>query len=354
MKKTICLAILLCTILSGFSMATASGFGTYESNGKTFAVVNNPNPADRLHLRTQPRTGATSLGKYYNGVTVEVLSYPSDTWVEVRIGNTVGYMLKQYLTASGVASASPTVTVNNPNSADRLNLRTAMSETSESLGKYHNGTQVVVLGVGTTWHHVAVDGKKGYMMAKYLTPVDSGGNTAGSSTVGSSGSWGGPVGSHQVSGWPISPNDYSTAVAIINNPNAADRLHLRAEPRDDAKSLGKYYNGVRLANAGIPDGVVWIPVSIGKLTGYMKAQYLMLADTPGHSLSSVMSAMPIMEVSNPNTAANLQLREKPSTISGSLGVYPNGTKVVLMGFSDEWAHVIVDGKMGFMMGIYLK
>ena len=77
-------------------------------------------------------------------------------------------MLKQYLSGTGVAQVSPTVTVNNPNSADRLNLRATMSETSESLEKYNNGTQVVVLGIGTTWHHVIVDGKVGYMMAKYL------------------------------------------------------------------------------------------------------------------------------------------------------------------------------------------
>jgi len=139
------------------------------------------------------------------------------------------------------------------------------------------------------------------------------------------------------------------AAAVVNNPNPADRLHLRAEPRTDAASLGKYYNGVRLANAGISEGG-WVPVSIGTLKGYMKQQFLMLADTPGHSLSSVASAMPILEVSNPNMAANLHLRERPSAASNSLGVYPNGTKVVLMGFGGEWAHVIVDGKMGFMLG----
>ena len=160
MKKTICLVIMLCTILSGYTMATASGFSTYsDSSGGTFAQVNNPNPADRLHLRTEPRLDAPSLGKYYNGVTVEVLSHPSADWVKVRIHGTEGYMLKQYLSGAGVAQVSPTVTVNNPNSADRLNLRTGMSETSTSLGKYDNGTKVEVPGISTAWYHVRVNGK---------------------------------------------------------------------------------------------------------------------------------------------------------------------------------------------------
>ena len=38
-----------------------------------WAVVNNPNPADRLHLRVSPERGATSLGKFYNGTPVQVL-----------------------------------------------------------------------------------------------------------------------------------------------------------------------------------------------------------------------------------------------------------------------------------------
>lgn len=66
------------------------------------------------------------------------------------------------------------------------------------------------------------------------------------------------------------------------------------------------------------------------------------------------SAMPIMKVSNPGSAQNLHLRQRQSTSSKSLGLYPNGTEVILMGFNHEWAHVIVNGQMGFMMGKYLR
>ena len=43
-------------------------------DGKNWAVVHNPNPEDRLHLRTAANQAAASLGKYYNGTPVQVLT----------------------------------------------------------------------------------------------------------------------------------------------------------------------------------------------------------------------------------------------------------------------------------------
>lgn len=132
------------------------------------AFVCNPKPTDRLNLRTQMSTAATSLGRYYNGVDVWVLSHHGD-WAYVQIGQTKGYMQKAYLSFDvPVVSAIPTMVVTNPNSSDRLNLREGMSKQSASLGKYYNGTLVELLGYGKTWHHVRVGEQIGYMEATYL------------------------------------------------------------------------------------------------------------------------------------------------------------------------------------------
>ena len=64
-----------------------------------WAVVNNPNPADRLHLRTEPKRGAKSLGKFYNGTPVQVHEIKGD-WCRVSIGldgHIEGWMMKEYL-----------------------------------------------------------------------------------------------------------------------------------------------------------------------------------------------------------------------------------------------------------------
>ena len=68
-----------------------------------YALVNNPNPADRLHLRTKPEKGAASLGKFYNRTPVWVLSVEGE-WAHVYVGGVrglEGYMMTKYLAMGG-------------------------------------------------------------------------------------------------------------------------------------------------------------------------------------------------------------------------------------------------------------
>lgn len=62
-----------------------------------WAVVNNPNPQDRLHLRTGASTAAQSLGKYYNRTPVRIREYGKE-WCAVTVCGLDGYMMTEYLT----------------------------------------------------------------------------------------------------------------------------------------------------------------------------------------------------------------------------------------------------------------
>ncbi len=64
----------------------------------TIAAVNNPNPEDRLHLRTEPSKGAPSLGKFYNGTPLTVLERKNG-WTRIAIGDGrfTGWMMDKYL-----------------------------------------------------------------------------------------------------------------------------------------------------------------------------------------------------------------------------------------------------------------
>ena len=62
-----------------------------------WAVVNNPNPADRLYLRGKASKDGRNLGKFYNRTPVYVEEIHGD-WAYVRIGRaTTGYMMSKYL-----------------------------------------------------------------------------------------------------------------------------------------------------------------------------------------------------------------------------------------------------------------
>ena len=66
-------------------------------------VVANPDYRDRLNLRAQPYTNVDSLGRYFNGMQVEIWWEENEEWVYVRVGQgneeeaIEGYMMKKYL-----------------------------------------------------------------------------------------------------------------------------------------------------------------------------------------------------------------------------------------------------------------
>lgn len=85
------------------------------------------------------------------------------------------FVLALTLIAISASALAQWATVNNPDPAERLNLRAKPSAQAISYGKYYNGTQVQILsGPNRGWYHVRVglgngiSEVEGYMMAKYL------------------------------------------------------------------------------------------------------------------------------------------------------------------------------------------
>lgn len=69
----------------------------HTGDSRTFGLVVNPDPRDRLHLRAEPKRGSESLGKFYTGTQVEILDETGD-WYHVRVGFDEGYMMREFVT----------------------------------------------------------------------------------------------------------------------------------------------------------------------------------------------------------------------------------------------------------------
>lgn len=309
----------------------------------TYALVNNPNPKDRLNLRAAANTGSASLGRYYNGTEVKVLEKGA-TWSRVEVQGKAGYMMTQYLIFAADATASPSASpsalptvvpmpttgtviyavVNNSNPLDRLNLRAEPSLDSTVLGRFYNGTQIKVTGLDTIWSRVEVSGLSGYMMTQYLS---FNGIYVGDGTTGGK----------DVSG--------SYVNAVVSNPVATQRLHLRAGTSTGTASLGLYYNGTQVKV--YDKGTDWSQVTIGNKTGYMMTKYLSF----NGSVSSTSPTIGI--VTNPISTQRLNLRSYPSTGSLSLGQFANGTRVTILSYDADWCKVQINGTTGYMMTKYL-
>lgn len=82
--------------MTGFmSTEYISGAGGGGSTVR-YAVVNNPKNTQVLNLRNIPSQDGMSIGQYYNGTQVKVVSYGA-TWCEVYVGTKHGYMMTRYL-----------------------------------------------------------------------------------------------------------------------------------------------------------------------------------------------------------------------------------------------------------------
>ena len=162
-------------------------YASASTQAVSLAIVNNPNPDDRLNLRSEPTTNSTSVAKYFNGTYVTVVDQYNDEWVFVEIGNTnggiaKGYMSSKYLAFDGsglsITTATPVLVIQNPY-GQGLHLRkmpdiTTEKTASSSIGLFRNGTEVMVLGVLNDWYHVQVGGMTGFMR-RYGFQTDLGG-----------------------------------------------------------------------------------------------------------------------------------------------------------------------------------
>ena len=120
-----------------------------------WAVVNNPNPADRLHLRVKADRGAKSLGKYYNGTPVRILEKKGD-WVHVDVFGVTGWMMKEYLALGSAGHAVEAVfpsRVAIEAKADHFVY--AEPETGHPIANYQDTQHglLVLAIVGDDWYH---------------------------------------------------------------------------------------------------------------------------------------------------------------------------------------------------------
>jgi len=127
-----------------------------------WAVVNNPNPADRLHMREKADRESRSIAKYYNGTPVEVLE-KGKTWTRVRIQGINGWMMTQYLAfgkdAWAVKDALPDMFLLEEKSVFPVwtedNVIRGKKLAADGDWTVEKGEHVCIIGIlGEEWYHV--------------------------------------------------------------------------------------------------------------------------------------------------------------------------------------------------------
>ena len=221
------------------------------------------------------------------------------------------------LTAAAAMSLTPVLSL--ADAADSalvlggsLNLRQSASLSAKVLGQYPTGTLVEIVKAGSEWHQVNVNGKPGYMLAKYL-------NTA------------------------------EKPVTATVRTNTGIGLNLREEPRMSGKLITSFKPGTKVTVT--QKGSVWSRVNVEGVEGFMATEYLVF----GTGSSSTTVSGKVAVVNNPKSTQVLNLRQTASLDAKVLGSYRNGTKVTILKEGSTWHKVQVeDGQIGYMMAKYLK
>ncbi len=230
--------------------------------------------------------------------------------------------LKKLAGLTAAASLALTASVALADTADsalvqggRLNLREEASLSAKVLGQFPTGTLVAITEPGNEWHKVEVEGKEGYMMAKFLNKAES----AKTATV---------------------------------RTNTGIGLNLREEPSMEGAILTSIKNGATVTVT--QQGKNWCRVQVGDQEGFVAAQYLRFGSEVVPSPDASATGK-VAVVNNPRDTQVLNLRKDPSLDAKVLDYYYNGTKVTILKAGKTWNKVQVeDGKVGYMMTKFLK
>ena len=351
---------------------TANWPGTFTDGA---AVVRSANEGELVRLYKEANTESEILLLYYDGVQLELISAGTDGWCNVRLETLEGYIQSADLAldeASLPKSKIPQLTINpgepagaRPKTVPTAPLRMEPNTSARTLASYAKGVTALLLGYCEGWCQLYVKDKIGFMQTKYLwadpaaVPDTSYQFDNGSSPyydsydymdivpesgIDPASYYPGTQVNYNVGVWTVQDPSYNAAV---NNPNPYDHLNLREEADELSPSLGKYYNGARVIVHYVEEDIGWALVTIGSLTGYMKMDYLAFSSDGYYPIS----AMPLMYLYNPNTSRTSLLEDK-TPYARIVGQYQNGTPITVMGYSDGWLHVIMDGQIGFLQTAY--
>ncbi|WP_346026477.1 SH3 domain-containing protein [Beduinella massiliensis] len=146
-----------------------------QLDSRDYAVVNNPNPADRLHLRAAPDRNAASYGKFYNRMPVRVLDVRGD-WAHVRAGEgegLEGWMMTEFLAFGddmrSVQCAFPQLCVKDEHRD--VMIYSAPDERSQPMALAWDAVHFIVGVHGDEWFLVMTeDGRVGYVRQACFWP----------------------------------------------------------------------------------------------------------------------------------------------------------------------------------------
>lgn len=271
-----------------------------------------------LNVRQSPENFGEVIGKLQKGAACEIVDTTADGWYKISSGGVTGYVRSQYVYTGDKARE---VAVENVEEravvqAEKLNVRASASQDGEIVGQVLKDERYVVRGMENGW--VQID--DGFISADYVT-VRYALNEA-------------------------RKQDMRTTVLSLYDTlgvsNVSNYLNVRDNP---SESTGKIIAKLP-SNAGcdILDTSTegWYKIRSGKITGYVKSEYIL---TGQEAKDKAMQVAKLMAITNTD---GVNVRAEANTDSTIWTQLSNNERFLVSRQQDGWVEIELDDSEAFI------
>ncbi len=282
-----------------------------------------------VNMRSGANTTYNVVKVLTKGEKVITTGKKSGNWLQVKTGNTVGWVSSSYLAKTVVSAPAkpkptpkptpkpkPTVVKSTTYTAtSNLNVREKATTNSKKVGLLQKAKTINVYSISNGWAKVSFNNKTAYISSTYLKK--------GKATI-------------------VSPKPVVVSKTVTYK--ATSNLNVREKNNASSKKVGLLKKSQNVEVSSISNG--WAKITFNKKTAYVSASYLKKVST---------AQAPKASSSKSKTAtANVNMRSKANMSGSIVKVLPKSTKVTVAKTSGAWSQVSYSKKTGWVVSSYLK
>lgn len=317
------ISIVLETTLSEEEIAAKEHDAAVQSVLDSYANLGIADVSGYLNVRKTPESFGEVIGKLQRGAVCEVVDTSNEGWYKISSGGVSGYVSARYIHTGDRAKemAAENVAERAVVQADKLNVRAAASQDSEVVGQVLKDERYLVKGVEDGW--IQID--DGFISADYVE-VKLALNEARKQDM------------------------RTTVLSLYDNlgvSNVSNYLNIRDNPSETGgKIIGKLESN---AGCDILDEADngWYKIRSGKVTGYVKAEYILTGQA---AKDKAMQVSHLMAIANTD---GVNVRSEPNTNSKIWTQIASNEKFLVVSQQDGWVEIELDDTTAFISSDYV-
>lgn len=276
-----------------------------------------------LNVRKTPENYGEIVGKLQKGAACEIVDTSTEGWYKITSGGVTGYASRQYILTGDQAKkiAAENVEERAVIQVEKLNVRATPSQDGEIVGQVLKDERYPVKSIEDGW--VQID--EGFISADYVT-VRYALNEARKMDM------------------------RTTVLSLYDNlgvSNVSNYLNVRDNPDEKTgKIIAKLPSNAGCDILETPkDG--WYKVRSGKITGYVKSEFILTGQA---AKDKAMQVSKLMAIANTD---GVNVRSEPNTNSSIWTQISNSERFLVADQQDGWVEIELDDSKAYISSDYV-